>query len=123
MRSNGRLVLRPWTPIRQGVNEHFGGFHAHGATGLQLRHDHGSQFMSDDFQNEIRFLGIESSPAFVREPEGQRLHRTFFQNAQGTIALGVLPPLSVGEMTLRFYGALNYSQNSARDLRCALNGA
>ena len=35
----------------------------------------------------------------------------------------VLPPLSVGEMTLRLYGALNYSQNSARDLRCAVNGA
>ena len=35
----------------------------------------------------------------------------------------VLPPLSVGEMTLRLYGALSYSQNSARDLRCALNGA
>ena len=29
----------------------------------------------------------------------------------------VLPPLSVGEMTLRLYAALNYSQNSARDLR------
>ena len=36
---------------------------------------------------------------------------------------GVLPLLSVGEMTLRLYGAFNYSQNSARDLRCALNGA
>ena len=35
----------------------------------------------------------------------------------------VLPPLSVGEMTLRLYAALNYSQNSARDLRRALNGA
>ena len=35
----------------------------------------------------------------------------------------VLPPLSVGEMTLRLYGAINYSQNNARDLRCALNGA
>ena len=35
----------------------------------------------------------------------------------------VLPPLSVGEMTLRLYGALSYSQNSARDLRCQLNGA
>ena len=35
----------------------------------------------------------------------------------------VLPPLSVGEMTLRLYGALSYSQNSARDLRCALSGA
>ena len=35
----------------------------------------------------------------------------------------VLPPLSVGEMTLRLYAALNYSQNSARDLLRALNGA
>jgi putative transposase len=26
--------------------------------------------MSDAFQSEIRFLGIESSPAFVRQPEG-----------------------------------------------------
>jgi transposase InsO family protein len=38
--------------------------------GLRLRHDHGSQYVSHDFQAEIRFLGIESSPAFVREPEG-----------------------------------------------------
>ena len=59
--------------------QHFGGFHAHGATGLQLRHDHGSQFMSDDFQNEIRFLGIESSPAFVREPEGNGCIERFFK--------------------------------------------
>ena len=35
----------------------------------------------------------------------------------------VLPPLSVGEMTLRLYSALNYRQNSVRDLRFALNGA
>ena len=38
-------------------------------------------------------------------------------------SLWVLPPSSVAEMTLRLYGALNYSPNSARDLRCALNGA
>jgi hypothetical protein len=30
----------------------------------------GSQYMSDHFQREIAFLGIESSPAFVRAPEG-----------------------------------------------------
>ena len=30
---------------------------------------------------------------------------------------------SVSEMTLRLYGVLRYSPNSARDLRCALNGA
>ena len=34
----------------------------------------------------------------------------------------VLPPLSVGEMTLRLYAALNYSQNSAHDLRRTVNG-
>jgi len=26
--------------------------------------------MSDDFQNEIRFVGMESSPSYVRQPEG-----------------------------------------------------
>ena len=35
----------------------------------------------------------------------------------------VLPPSSVGGMTLRLYSALSYIQNSSRDLRCALNGA
>jgi transposase InsO family protein len=57
-------------PIRQGVREHFGGFDKSIATSLKLRHDHGSQYMSKDFQNEINFLGIESSPSFVRAPEG-----------------------------------------------------
>lgn len=66
-------------PIRQAVREHFSGFEADCAEGLQLRHDHGSQFMSDDFQNEIRFLGIESSPTFVREPEGNGCIERFFK--------------------------------------------
>jgi hypothetical protein len=57
-------------PIREGVKEYFGGFSDGSAAGLWLRHDHGSVFMSDDFQAEIRFLGIEASPAFVRQPEG-----------------------------------------------------
>ena len=35
----------------------------------------------------------------------------------------VLPPSSVGEMALRLYSALSYSQNSACDLPRALNGA
>ena len=35
--------------------------------------------MSDDFQNEIRFLGIEASPAFVRQPEGNGCIERFFR--------------------------------------------
>lgn len=57
-------------PIRHDVSERFGSLSGGTATGLWLRHDHGSVYMSDDFQNEIRFLGIEPSPAFVRQPEG-----------------------------------------------------
>ena len=71
-------------PIRQGVRRHFGGFAKDIARGLALRHDHGSQYMSDHFQKELTFLGIESSPAFVRAPEGngcaERFIRTLKQN-------------------------------------------
>jgi transposase InsO family protein len=35
-----------------------------------VRHDHGSQYMSHVFQDAIAFLGMESSLAFVREPQG-----------------------------------------------------
>ena len=52
-----------------------------------------------------------------------RLLAGHVQLPQRDAAARVLPPLSVGEMTLRLYGALSYSPNSARDLRCALNGA
>lgn len=58
-------------PIRQGVSRHFVAVDRPGvASGLALRHDHGSNYMSADFQREIRFLGMTSSPAFVRQPEG-----------------------------------------------------
>ena len=40
---------------------------------------HGSVYMSDDFQNEIRFLGIESSQAFVQQPEGNGCIERFFR--------------------------------------------
>ncbi len=40
------------------------------AAGVSLRHDHGSQFISHGFQDELRTVGIASSPSFVRQPEG-----------------------------------------------------
>ena len=71
-------------PIRQGVRQRFGGFDAQVASGLSVRHDHGSQYMSDTFQAELAFLGIASSPAFVRAPHGngcaERFIRTLKEN-------------------------------------------
>ncbi len=71
-------------PIRQGVRERFGAFAKDAARGLAVRHDHGSQYVSNVFQAELTFLGIESSPAFVRAPEGngcaERFIRTLKEN-------------------------------------------
>ena len=57
-------------PLRQGVRRCFGRIAENVAAGLIVRHDHGSQYLSDAFQAELAFLGIESSPAFLRAPEG-----------------------------------------------------
>jgi transposase InsO family protein len=66
-------------PLRQGIRAVFGTYGAGCAQGLQLRHDHGSQYLSDAFQTELRFLGIESSPAFVRAPEGNGCAERFIR--------------------------------------------
>src|SRR5208283_2234434 len=46
--------------------------------------DHGSNYMAGDFQEESKCLGIEASPSFVREPEGngvaERFIRTLKEN-------------------------------------------
>ncbi len=66
-------------PLRQGVREHFGRFEAEVAEGLAIRHDHGSNYLSDDFQRELRFLGMTSSPSFVRAPEGNGCAERFIR--------------------------------------------
>jgi len=66
-------------PIRQGVRQQLGAVSAGIATGLQVRHDHGSQYISDDFQAELRFLGVTSSPAFVCAPEGNGVAERFIR--------------------------------------------
>lgn len=46
---------------------------------LLVRYDHGSQYISHDFQAELSFLGMKSSPSFVRSPEGNRVMERFFR--------------------------------------------
>ena len=84
-------------PIRQGVRRHVGGFAKGVARGLSIRHDHGSQYMAHDFQQELGFLGIESSPAFVRAPEGngcaERFIRTLKENLLWVQTFGTVEEL------------------------------
>ena len=80
----GWRTLRPQRPVSQGIRERFGGIGDGVARGLRLRHDHGSNYLADDFQQEVAFFGIQSSPSFVREPEGngvaERFIRTLKEN-------------------------------------------
>ena len=64
-------------PVRQAVRHSFGVFGQDIASGVRLRHDHGSQYVSRVFQEEVAFLGIASSPAFVREPQGNGIAERF----------------------------------------------
>jgi putative transposase len=76
-------------PLRQGVRRHFGSFAKNVARGLAVRHDHGSRYMAHDFQKELGFLGIESSPAFVRAPEGNGCAERFIRTLK--ISCGCRP--------------------------------
>ena len=75
-------------PLRQGVHALFGGYEAGIARGLLARHDHGSQYVSDYFQAELKFLGIASSPAFVREPEGNGVAERFIRTPKEQLLWG-----------------------------------
>jgi putative transposase len=71
--------------LGMAVRQQFGGLGAGAARGLALRHDHGSNFMAEVFQKQIRFWGISPSYAFVAEPETngviERLFRTLKEQA------------------------------------------
>jgi putative transposase len=71
--------------VGMAVRQRFGHLGAGAARGLALRHDHGSNFMSDAFQRQIKFWGMAPSYAFVGEPETngviERLFRTLKEQA------------------------------------------
>ena len=68
MRPRAATASRPWSRSGRGFAERFAGLEADVAEGR--RHDHGPAYLSDDFQREIAYLGMTSSPSFVRAPEG-----------------------------------------------------
>src|SRR5262249_10245102 len=84
-------------PIRQGAREYFGGLDRGIADGLSIRHDHGSAYLSDDFQAEPAFLGMTSSPSFVREPQGNGVAERFVRTLKENL-LWIRPFATVSEL-------------------------
>lgn len=72
-------------PIAQGLKTEFGATSADAGRGLTLRMDHGTQYTSDDFLNQVKFWGVAPSFAFVAEPQtnglAERFNRTLKEQA------------------------------------------
>ena len=72
-------------PIAQGLQCLYGSVDADVASGLALRMDHGTQYLSDHFLNQLRYWGIRPSFGFVEEPEtngvAERWNRTLKEQA------------------------------------------
>src|SRR5215213_8951943 len=70
------------------VHNACGAVSARTARGLLLRHDHGSAFMSDHFQNQIAFFGMTPSFAFVRQPETNGVAERFIRTLKEQVVWG-----------------------------------
>ena len=58
------------------------------ARGVQLRHDHGSCFMAEDFQTQIRAWGMTPSYAFVGQPQTNGVIERFFRTLKEQVVHG-----------------------------------
>ena len=72
-------------PVAQGLRRLYGSVEADVARGLALRMDHGSQYLSDHFLNQLRYWGIHPSFGLLEEPETngvvERWNRTLKEQA------------------------------------------
>ena len=87
----GMARVQGWEPVcgaradRPGARRIYGALRRRQRRGLALRMDHGSQYLSDHFLNQIRYWGIRPSYGFVEEPEtngvAERWNRTLKEQA------------------------------------------
>jgi len=70
------------------ISRVFGSVGADAARGVSLRHDHGSAFMSEHFQNQLTFFGMAPSFAFVREPETNGVAERFIRTLKEQVVFG-----------------------------------
>lgn len=75
-------------PIAQGVLSEFGNVEAGAARGLKLRLDHGTQYLSGDFQTQIKVWGIAPSFAFIEQPQTNGVAERFFRTLKEQVVYG-----------------------------------
>ena len=75
-------------PVKQGIKKHYGTIGKDVAKGLALRSDHGSQYVSDHFQTELKHFGIRQSLAYVGEPQTNGVIERFWKTLKKQVLEG-----------------------------------
>ena len=71
-----------------GIAEQYGSVGVDVARGLAVRMDHGTQYLSDHFLNQLRFWGIAPSFAFVAEPQTNGVAERFIRTLKEQVIYG-----------------------------------
>jgi putative transposase len=74
--------------LGMATRQQFGHLGAGVARGLAPRHDHGSNFMAEVFQKQIRFWGMAPSYASVGEPETNGVIERLFRTVKEQVVHG-----------------------------------
>jgi putative transposase len=75
-------------PVAQGVLAQFGHVGPDAARGLCVRMDHGPQYLSGHFQNQLKFWGIAPSFAFLEQPQTNGVAERFFRTLKEQVIYG-----------------------------------
>lgn len=75
-------------PVKQGIKKHYGAIGRGIAEGLAVRSDHGSQYVSDHFQTELKHFGIRQSLAYVGEPQTNGVIERFWKTLKKQVLEG-----------------------------------
>lgn len=75
-------------PLSMALTQRFGSVAAGVARGLTLRMDNGSQYLSDHFQNQIKFWGMAPSFAFVSQPQTNGVVERFNKTLKEQVVYG-----------------------------------
>jgi transposase InsO family protein len=75
-------------PILQGIGRFYGKPGKNVATGLAVRMDHGCQYTSDYFLDQVKHFGMRASFAYLHEPETNGVAERFFKTLKEQIIHG-----------------------------------
>ena len=55
---------------------------------MSLRMDHGTQYLSDHFQNQLKYWGINPSFAFIEQPQTNGVAERFIRTLKAQVIYG-----------------------------------